>query len=249
MSDWFSILFLCFIGLIILGSLGIALYSLFGGIKNMRENRRYRLARAAARKQNQYVLQTAPKSSPTFFFIIAAIFFGASALFATAVVGSTIYASNFQSGTCTIIASRLAPESVSVSDGSHQEYDSSTGEWKTVFDSHEEAGYRPNFEADVHTGPQSSVRANGPDVFASASTDRQAEQAILNHYEVGGTYACWYFRLDPKQITFSQPPPPNASMFFFLIPVVVTGLIGILFFFMAMRARRKRQVVLQYLRG
>ncbi|HLG75181.1 MAG TPA: hypothetical protein VKX46_02130, partial [Ktedonobacteraceae bacterium] len=122
MNDWFSILFLCFIALIVLGSLGIALYSVFGGTKSIQRNRRYRLARAAARKQGQYAQQMAPKSRPTFFFIIAAIFLGASALFATAAVGSTIYASNFQSGTCTIIATRLAPESVSVSDGSHQEY-------------------------------------------------------------------------------------------------------------------------------
>jgi hypothetical protein len=155
-----------------------------------------------------------------------------------AVVGSFLYANQFQAGRCTIISKALVPETVTVATGSHQEYNSDTGQYETVSDTTEVPGYRPTFDVTLHTQNSGIVHASSPDVFGSAGADRGEEQAVLNRYERGATYSCWYYAPDPQQITFSKPSSSsNTGNLFLLVPFTICWTLGMICLTVDLRLR------------
>ena len=155
-----------------------------------------------------------------------------------AVVSSFLYANQFRAGRCTIISKALVSETVTIVTGSHQEYDSNTGQYETVDDTTKVPGYRPTFDVTLRTQDSSTVQVYGPDVLGSAGADRGEEQAVLNRYERGATYSCWYYAPDPRQITFSKPSTSfNTGNLFLLIPFIICWTLGMICLTIDLRLR------------
>ncbi len=222
-----------------LGSAALAIWSIVR--KNRSEPRELRMQRRAQEKL--YTIEPRKKGGLFVLLLCGAVFLIFSLFMLAAVVSSFLYANQFRAGRCTIISKALVPETVRISTGSHQEYNSDTGQYETVGDTTEVPGYRPTFDVTLHTQNSGTVHASSPDVFGSAGADRGEEQAVLNRYERGATYSCWYYAPDPQQITFSKPSTSfNTGNLFFLIPFTICYTLGMICLTIDLRLRFPRKV-------
>jgi hypothetical protein len=221
-----------------LGLGGVALAVWNGARINRLVPREVRMQRRAQAKLYSDSAQQRRKGGVLVLLLVGIVFLVFSLFMLAAVFSSFIYANQFRAGRCTIISKALVPEPVKIVTGSHQEYDSDTGRYDTVDDTTEVPGYRPTFAVTLHKEDSSAVQVHSPDVFSSAGADRREEQTILNRYEKGVTYSCWYYTFDPQQITFSKPSTSfKTGNLFFLIPFTLCYTLGIICLVIDLRSR------------
>lgn len=68
------------------------------------------------------------------------------------------------------------------------------------------ATYQPQFEIEFVTEDGRTVRTRGYDTWDVYSSGHDGQQAILDSYEVGKSYPCWYDPGDPSQIVLTRRP-------------------------------------------
>lgn len=59
--------------------------------------------------------------------------------------------------------------------------------------------YAPYFEYIVHTADGRSYSASGYDGSNTYTSDRGGQQAIVDHYNIGQSYQCWYDPANPAR--------------------------------------------------
>jgi UPF0716 family protein affecting phage T7 exclusion len=98
----------------------------------------------------------------------------------------------YRSGQCTITAKQLQHElSTTTSTTSNGNTTTRTTSTQDV--------YAPYFEYRVRTADGQSYSASGYDGSNSYTSDRAAQQAIVDRYSVGQSYPCWYNPARPTQ--------------------------------------------------
>ncbi len=95
----------------------------------------------------------------------------------------------YQSGQCTITARQLLHD-VSI-------MTSTTTNGRTT--STKTDVYAPNFEYTVQTADGRSYATRGYDGWDTYTADRAGEQAIVDSYNIGQSYQCWYNPANPTQ--------------------------------------------------
>jgi hypothetical protein len=99
--------------------------------------------------------------------------------------------------------------------------------------------YAPSFEFTVRTADGRSYTSQGYDGLNIYTSDLASQQAILNRYNVGQTYQCWYDPSQPAQAILVRGF--NWLLFViagaFLIPGIVLTIVG----FRLFRSFRRRQ--------
>ena len=119
------------------------------------------------------------------------------ALVMLAVAGNQVLQEQrYQSGQCTITARQLQHE-VSISTGTTST--GSTTSTKTDV-------YAPNFEYTVHIPDGRSYAASGYDGSDNYTADRAGQQAIVDSYNIGQSYQCWYNPANPTQAILVRHP-------------------------------------------
>ena len=102
----------------------------------------------------------------------------------------------YQSGQCTITARQLLHEiSTSTTTDSNGN--------KTIKSIDE---YAPYFEYTVRAADGRSYTASGYDGSDSYTSDRAGQQAIVDHYNIGLSYQCWYSPANPTQAILVRQP-------------------------------------------
>jgi hypothetical protein len=105
----------------------------------------------------------------------------------------------YQSGQCTITARQLQHEvSISTSTNSNGSTTSKTSTRTDV--------YAPYFEYTVRTADGRSYTASGYDGSDSYTSDRAGQQAIVDRYNIGQSYQCWYNPANPTQAILVRQP-------------------------------------------
>src|SRR5258708_37554149 len=100
-------------------------------------------------------------------------------------ISSYAQVNSYQEGRCTILSRKLLTDTVS-DDSSI----SGTG-YSTL--------YRPNFTFIVRTADGKSYQTGGYDVTHNFASDQSVQQAILDSYQVGRGYSCWYNPAQPSE--------------------------------------------------
>lgn len=98
----------------------------------------------------------------------------------------------YQSGQCTITAKQLQHELSTTTNTS------GNGNTKTTTTTTTDV-YAPYFEYTVLTTDGRSYRASGYDGSDSYTSDQIGQQAIVDHYNIGQRYQCWYDPANPTQ--------------------------------------------------
>jgi hypothetical protein len=109
----------------------------------------------------------------------------------------------YQSGQCTITARQLLHEN-STSTSTYI-----NGTKKTTSTD----AYAPYFEYTVRTAGGRSYTASGYDGSNTYTSDRAGQQAIVDQYNIGQSYQCWYNPANPTQAILVRHP----DWLFFLI--------------------------------
>lgn len=89
---------------------------------------------------------------------------------------------NYQSASCTILAKKL--ETVTTNGG--------------------DDSYHPTFTFSVPAGDGKNYIAHGYGLIDSSSSDRPAEQALLDSYNVHSRYPCWYDANNPAHAVLNR---------------------------------------------
>ncbi len=90
--------------------------------------------------------------------------------------------SHYATGTCTVL----------------------TGQLTAVDAEGGDKAYKPLFTYRVHTADGKSYTAQGYGLVNSSSSEKQGEQAILDHFRVGRSYPCWYDPANPQQAVLTR---------------------------------------------
>jgi hypothetical protein len=102
----------------------------------------------------------------------------------------------YQSGQCTITARQLQHE-ISTSTTTNSNGNKITTNTDV---------YTPYFEYTVHTADGRSYTASGYDGSDTYTSDRSGQQAIVDHYNIGQSYQCWYNPANPTQAILVRHP-------------------------------------------
>jgi|GEM_PF-1512616 Protein of unknown function (DUF3592) len=98
----------------------------------------------------------------------------------------------YRSGQCTITAKQLQHE-VSTTTSTTSNGNTTTRTTRT------QDVYAPYFEYRVRTADGQSYLASGYDGSNTYTSDRAAQQAIVDRYSIGQSYPCWYNPAHPTQ--------------------------------------------------
>lgn len=90
--------------------------------------------------------------------------------------------------------------------------------------------YAPHFTYTVHTIGEGNYQADGYGLVSVAGTNKTSQQAILDSYQVGATYPCWYDPVQPSHAVLNKDAfgpllVPFMLGLFFSILIVLTGLL------------------------
>jgi hypothetical protein len=105
----------------------------------------------------------------------------------------------YRSGQCTITARQLQHE-VSTTTQTHKS-GNTTYTTSTTADV-----YAPSFAYTVRTADGRSYPASGYDGSNTYTSDRAGQQAIVDHYNIGQSYQCWYNPANPTQAILVRQP-------------------------------------------
>ena len=122
----------------------------------------------------------------------------------------------YQSGQCTITARQLQYEITTSTN-------TNSNGTQTIRSIDE---YAPYFEYTVHAPDGRSYTASGYDGSDTYTSDLAGQQAIVDHYNVGQSYQCWYNPANPTQALLVRHP----DWLFFLVGggfLLVGGLFAI----------------------
>jgi hypothetical protein len=108
----------------------------------------------------------------------------------------------FVEGTCTLLAKELVSEQ-STSRSSRRRSGGSSRR-KTV--------HRPEFHI-RHEVAGVSYEARTYRIVRSATTDKASQEAILDRFETGKTYPCWYDPADPSRVVLEKGLSTGAILF------------------------------------
>jgi Protein of unknown function (DUF3592) len=97
-------------------------------------------------------------------------------------VSQALQVNNYHTASCTILAKKL--ETVTTNGG--------------------EDAYRPNFTFSVPAPDGKNYIAHGYGLVESSSADRNAEQALLDSYNVNSRYPCWYDASNPTHAVLNR---------------------------------------------
>ncbi len=97
-------------------------------------------------------------------------------------VSQALQVNNYHAANCTLLAKKL--ETVTTNGG--------------------EDAYHPNFTFSVPARDGKSYIAHGYGLIASSSSDRKAEQALLDSYNVNSRYPCWYDASNPAHAVLNR---------------------------------------------
>ncbi len=102
----------------------------------------------------------------------------------------------YQSGQCTITAKQLEHD-ISTTTSTNSNGSKTTTSTDV---------YAPYFEYTVHAANGRSYSANGYDGSNTYTSDRDGQQAIVDHYTIGQSYQCWYNPTNPAQAVLVRQP-------------------------------------------
>lgn len=108
----------------------------------------------------------------------------------------------FVEGTCTILGKELVSKQ-STSRSSRKHGGSSTRK-KTV--------YRPEFHIRHEVGGK-SYEARTYRIVESSTSSKASQEAILERFETGKTYPCWYDPADPSRVVLEKGVSTGAILF------------------------------------
>ena len=109
----------------------------------------------------------------------------------------------YQSGQCTIIAKQLQHEVSTTSNTTYSNNGNNSTAYTTTTTSDV---YAPYFRYTVHTADGRSYPASGYDGSDSYTSDLVGQQAIVDHYNIGQRYQCWYNPANPTQAILVRQP-------------------------------------------
>jgi hypothetical protein len=160
------------------------------------------------------------------FLLIGAIFMLVGLSFLAIAIALSVQQQGYKAGQCTITAKQLLHElstSTTTNTNSNGTITSTSFSTTDVF--------TPYFEYTVRTADGRNYMAYGYDGSNTYTSDRSGEQAIVDRYNIGQSYQCWYNPADPTHAILVR----QTDWLFILIggAIVLFGLlfvaVGILF--------------------
>jgi len=143
---------------------------------------------------NFYFYRNFSNSPGCVFLLIGSIFMLIGLSFLAIVVFQSVQQQGYQAGQCTITAKQLQHE-VSITTNTNSNGNGTiTSKTYTRTDV-----FAPYFEYTVSTGDDHTYKAYGYDGLDTFTSDRAGQQAIVDHYNIGQRYQCWYNPADPTQ--------------------------------------------------
>lgn len=105
--------------------------------------------------------------------------------------------------------------------------------------------YAPYFEYTVHAANGRNYASSGYDGSNTYTSDRDGQQAIVDHYNIGQSYQCWYNPTNPAQAVLVRQPDWVLILIggFFLLLGAVFVSIGLFAFRNSARAHERSNVI------
>jgi len=97
-------------------------------------------------------------------------------------VSQILQVNNYQSASCTILSKKL--ETVTTNGGAD--------------------AYHPHFTFSVPTSDGKTYIVQGYGLISSSSSNKKAEQALLDNYKVDSRYPCWYDASNPTRAVLNR---------------------------------------------
>ncbi len=94
--------------------------------------------------------------------------------------------------------------------------------------------YAPGFTYTVHTTGGGNYQAGGYGLASVASTNKTSQQAIVDSYQVGATYPCWYDPVQPSHAVLNKDAfgPLLVPFILGLVFSILIALTGLLMLFL-----------------